>query len=87
MKCNELVKGETGYLCGSTNMVYACSDCDETTRECKNCIPIPRIQPQYHREYGDMQNSYDGIMSYVTDKKFLLGVATGLLIGMVLFRK
>ena len=93
MRCKEIVRGEAGYLCGDITGLYACEKCDENSKECQNCVVIPLPTPQTTQykglEYGETQNQglTDTLMSYITDKKFLLGVGVGLLAGMLLFRK
>ena len=90
MICEEIVKGEKGYLCGQNNGIYACENCNEETKECHKCllIPIPTKVRNESTQYAGV-SEYDGLVdtikSYLTDKKFLTGVGVGLLLGVFLF--
>jgi len=90
MICEEIIKGEKGYLCGTPQGVYACSECDESGKNCENCIPIPK--PEYTpnpREYSGVEEigeyEYQGIMDIIKDKNFLIGFGAGLLVGFLFF--
>ena len=92
MRCKEIVKGEASYLCGDNLSLYACETCNETTKECQNCIAIPlpsKPKKQYsgigYGEYSGL--GLDTVLSFVKDKKFLVGFGLGIVAGMFLFKK
>ena len=96
MLCKDIVKGQKGYLCASSGGIYACEECKEDTKECNKCVLVPVPKPQqygYYSIYGqDTQTQQqkgliDTVMEYVKDKRFLIGLAVGVGIGMFLFKR
>jgi len=57
MLCNEVVKGEQGYLCGYQDKVFVCKQCNGN--QCEGCEELPKpqfIQPQVIKEWKTMKD-------------------------------
>jgi|GEM_PF-4175881 len=89
MLCNEVVKGEQGYLCGYQDKVFVCKQCNGN--QCEGCEELPKpqfIQPQSYQGMEDYEGfNLGAITNWIKDKKFLAGVGVGLAIGFFFFRK
>ncbi len=96
MICKDVLVEEGKAFClGSDNIIYTCKECNEKTKECKDCIAIPKPKKMLQHShmagaYGYEVEEYGGInqiMEMVKKKEFLFGLGAGLLLGMLLFQR
>ena len=97
MICKDVLIEKEGksFCLGSDNIIYTCKECNEKTKQCKDCIAIPKPRrnlpyPSVSNAYGYNTEEYGGmnqIMEMVKKKEFLFGVGAGLILGMLLFQR
>jgi len=95
MICKDiLVEDDKAFCLGSDNIIYTCKECDEKTKECKNCVAIPKPKKatahlKTYKGYDVEEYGFDmnRIMGMVKKKEFLFGLGAGLILGMLLFQR